>query len=145
MSEDNSFDRRQFLTGTVAVGTTLSLAGCSLLGGDSGDDSSESDTSNDTTDGSDDSNATRVASGSEIAIGDTVRGTLTEDAPRAPYQDRIAVPYKLEVDKQRRVRISHESDVFETYLILTDESETVVRRNAGSTSLSDNPPGPTVC
>jgi hypothetical protein len=151
MSEDNSFDRRQFLTGTVAVGTTLSLAGCSLLGGDSGDDSSESDTSNDTTDGSDDSsdtadesddsNATRVASGSEIAIGDTVRGTLTEDAPRAPYQDRIAVPYKLEVDKQRRVRISHESDVFETYLILTDESETAVRRNAGSTSLSDNPPG----
>ena len=151
MSEDNNFDRRQFLTGTAAVGTTLSLAGCSLLGGDSGDDSSEPDNSSDTTDGSDDSsdttdesdspNATRAAPGSEIAIGDTVRGTLTEDAPRSPYQDRRAVPYELEVEEQQRVRISHESSEFNTYLILSDESEAVVRRNAGSTSLSDKPPG----
>jgi hypothetical protein len=147
MTGDDIFGRRQFVRGTVIAGTTLSLAGCLQLG-DDGDDggSATDDPGGDSNDGGstgDDSDSASVVSGEEISIGETVQATLTEDAPNAPYQDRTAVPYDIAVDERRRVRISHESDGFDTYLILSDESGSVVERNAGSLSLADDdqPPG----
>jgi hypothetical protein len=152
MTDEKSFDRRQFVKGTVTVGATLSLAGCSLSDSDGDDGNSNTDGGSSNSDGggsngdesgpaTDNSDGATSSSGGEISVGETVQGTLAEDAPTSPYQDRRAVPYELEVEEQQRVRISHESSEFNTYLILSDESEAVVRRNAGSISLNDNPPG----
>lgn len=143
MTGDGMFDRRQFVKGTVTAGATLSLAGCLLSGGDDDGGPATDGPGDDGGPTTDDSDGASIASGEEISIGDTVRATLTEDAPTAPYQDKIAVPYDIEVDERQRVRISHESGTFDTYLILSDERGEVVERNAGSLQLADDnePPG----
>ncbi|MFC6756099.1 MULTISPECIES: hypothetical protein [Haloarcula] len=100
--------------------------------------------SDEETEANSDSNSGELtsSSGGPISVGETVQGTLADDAPGDPHQDTPAVPYTLEVEERQRVQISHRADGYDTGLVLGDGNGTVLQRNGGSSSLSeDEPPG----
>jgi len=132
---DDKIDRRRLIQGTVTLGTTVSITGCSQ------DIFSQPD---EATEANSDANPEGLtsSSGGPISVGETVQGTLADDAPGDPHQDTPAVPYTLEVEERQRVQITHRADGHDTGLVLGDGNGTVLQRNGGSTSLGqDEPPG----
>jgi len=104
MTRDIRSNRRQFLKGTVAVGTALSVAGCSLVGdGDS--------------------------SGGDLSVGDTVQGEITEDSPNDPIRNELSDPYTFAGSEGQTIRISQTSEEIDCYLVVTDGNGNEVARN----------------
>lgn len=133
MAAKRSYDRREFVKGTVIAGTVFSLAGCNSLGDpedDSDDEPEDSDDSGDDSGESDDSNED-----GGLALGDEIEGELTADAPTDPIREQPAVPYELEVGEEQWVNFSLESGDFDSYLVVTDEAGDLVARNDDSTTL----------
>jgi hypothetical protein len=62
--------------------------------------------------------------GDSISVGDTVTGELTDDAPQAMFT--------LEATADMIVNISLTSDLFDTYLTLQDEDESIISTNDDS-------------
>lgn len=109
MAGHSDYERRTVLEGTVALGITMGLAGCSSvpLIGDDDDGSSDVD----------------------LSYGDTIEGEIVEDGPRDPYYNDLATPHTFEGSSGDGVRITLDSEIFDTHLLLVNSAEDVVAQN----------------
>jgi hypothetical protein len=90
-------DRRTFLTGIGAVSVSVGLAGCGgLLGGGGGG-----------------------GGNADLAYGDTVEGSITNDGPRDPKYDDLCATHSFEGSGGDTVEIRMTSEEVDPYLILT--------------------------
>ena len=63
----------------------------------------------------------RPPSASPLAVGDTVTGQLRRESPPDPYFRDPSVPYLVQGTRDQSLRVTMESSVFDTFLLLTDE------------------------
>lgn len=101
--------RRRFLTGLGAVGVTVGLSGCVGTLYDVAEYA-----------------GSKSADESDLAYGDTVGGTITEDGPEDPKYGDLTATHTFEGSEGDTVEITLSSEAFDTYLILTGPGEDVV-------------------
>jgi len=63
----------------------------------------------------------------DLTYGDTVTGDIVQSSPRDPVFGKLAVPYTFSGSAGDNVEIRMNSEVFDTYLVLTDERDREVQ------------------
>ena len=107
MTGEKRLSRREFVAGTVAVGTAVGLAGCGL-------------------------DSTSAVDPGEISYGESIEGRLTNESPDEPKYNDPAEPYAFEAEADDVARVSMSSSVFDTYLLLGNEEDKMIAANDDS-------------
>lgn len=118
MTENNAHTRRTVIGGTLAVGTAITLAGCSAIVDNFG--------------------GRRTAEGDDIAYGDTVTGEITDDSPSDPEYSDLAEPYTFQGSAGDVVTVTMSSETFDTYLLMSGPGGDVIQENDDSRHGTDS-------
>lgn len=107
MTTHDDIDRRTVLKGTLALGATASVAGCSslpIVGSDGG-------------------------SSADLSYGDEVEDQIEDDGSNEPQGDGLATEHTFEGSEGDAVRITMDSSEMDTRLLLIDGEGEVIAEN----------------
>jgi len=77
-----------------------------------------------------------AASAEPLPLGSSVQGQISTGAPTDPAREGLASPHNLTLDSGTTVRISLQSQAFDTYLVVTQNGSTVAEDDDGGSGFN---------